>query len=65
MHTVYLVLYLLMSTFMLCVMWFMVYVFLTEFLPKCYALHLRAFDRHIHTLKAYLLTYLCTTVCIC
>jgi len=31
------------------------YVFLTEFVPKCYALLLMAFDRH--TIKVYLLTY--------
>ena len=39
------------------VMCFM-FVFFTEFLPKCYALHLMAFDRH--TIKVYLLTYLLT-----
>ena len=32
--------------------------FLTEFLPKCYALLLMAFD--CHTIKVYLLTYLLT-----
>ena len=33
--------------------------FLTEFLPKCYALLLMAFD--CHTIKVYLLTYLLMT----
>jgi len=36
------------------------YFFLTEFLPKCYAVLLMAFDRH--TIKVYLLTYLNTRV---
>jgi len=36
------------------------FFFLTEFLPKCYALHLVAFEFDRHTIKVYLLTYLLT-----
>ena len=45
---------------LLCVYWYYVFCFffLIEFLPKCYALLLMAFDRH--TINVYLLTYLLT-----
>ena len=65
-HTV--LVYLVLPTDIWCYLWFLqwffvllilcvLFFFLTEFIPKCYALLLMAFDRH--TMKVYLLTYWC------